>query len=253
MGAVPYVLQYNLNIQREIMRDTVLTVGYIGSHGVHLITPLEQNPPKLIGGVAGTFNGVGSVTPNPRLNPNILQYATMGPYALSRYNSLQSTLNHRFSHNVQVQVAYTYSKCMSDGGYLGSFNSNVSSVVSNPYNQKEDWGPCAWDIKHVLNVNGLYALPFHGNRIVEGWQVSGIARATSGLPFSVGTGVDTSGFGNTTLRPDSLTGNVNPISGTTASGETLGTPARWFDPTQFGPPAIGTVGNLGAARCAARI
>ena len=190
MGAVPYVLQYNLNIQREIVRDTVLTVGYIGSHGVHLITPLEQNPPTLIDGLAGTFNGVGSVTPNVRLNPNLLQYATMGPYSVSRYNSLQSTLNHRFSHNVQLQVAYTYSKCESDGGYLGSFNSNVSSVVENPYNQKEDWGPCAWDIKHVLNVNGLYALPFpHGNRIVRLANQRHRACCTSGLPFSVGTGV----------------------------------------------------------------
>ena len=48
------------------------------------------------------------------------------------------------------------------------------------------------------------------------------------------------------MRPNSLTGNVNPTSGTTASGIPLGTPALWFDPSQFAPAAIGTVGNLGA-------
>ena len=186
------------------------------------------------------------LTPNRQNQPQLLQYATMGPTTFARYNSFQSTLNRRFSRNAQLQVAYTFSRCMTNGSYLGSFNNNVGSVATNPYNQNADWGPCGWDVKHVLNVNGMYVLPFHGNRIVEGWQISGILRSSTGLPFSAFAGVDFSGFGNTTLRPDSLTGNVNPISGTTASGETLGTPTRWFDPTQFGPPAIGTVGNLGA-------
>src|SRR5581483_5350257 len=92
----PYLIQYNLNIQHEIFRSTVLTVGYVGSHGVDLVSQQEKNPP------IPTFdaNGVpqfatvqnGRIVGNPRLNPafGFLQMAVLG--TSSRYNSLQVSL-----------------------------------------------------------------------------------------------------------------------------------------------------------------
>ena len=63
------------------------------------------------------------------------------------------------------------------------------SALANPYDQKSDRGPCSYDTTHVLRVNGVAALPFHGNRLVEGWQISGIVSASSGVPFNVYTGL----------------------------------------------------------------
>src|SRR4029077_16729495 len=108
----PYVMQWNLNIQREIAPSTVLTVGYVGSRGVHLLTGEQQNPPTVCSfaegpgcsnptfanGYAGGYFGSGTpgaVVGNPLLNPNLSSFATLGPFANSRYNSGLVTLNRR--------------------------------------------------------------------------------------------------------------------------------------------------------------
>ena len=88
-----------------------------------------------------------------------------------------------------------------------------------------------------MTVNGLYALPLHGNRAVEGWQFSGVVSATTGPPFTILDGIDATGFGSGTSRP-----NVNP--GFT-NNPVLGTPTQWFNPAAFSMAAIGTLGNIG--------
>jgi hypothetical protein len=235
----PYIMQYNLNIQREIAPNTVLSVGYVGSRGVHLISPLEQNPNELIDGKAGFLAPTGGVViDNPRLNPNLGSMSMLTPETTSRYDSLQVSAIHRFSHNLQAQLFYTFSKCIDDGGYYSTFNTNAFSQ-GDPYSQKYDQGLCSFDITHVLTANGLYALPFHGNRIVEGWQVSGVETFNNGLPFTVTDGIDASGFGtvNSTARP-----NVNPgFSGDPITGSV----AQWFNPAAFSLQTIGTNGDLG--------
>ena len=85
----------------------------------------------------------------------------------------------------------------------------------------------------------MVALPFHGNRLVEGWQLSGILSASSGLPFNVFTGYDRSGLGpiNIFSRPDYVAG-CNPYSGAQ-------TVAEWFNPNCYTLQAQGTTGNTG--------
>jgi hypothetical protein len=194
----------------------------------------------LINGLTTTgFNAAGSaVVPNPRLNPALGAFPSFVPTSLSRYNSLQASLTRRFSHGLEFLGSYTYSKCMDDGSYLGSFNNNVNQYWQNPYNQSYDSSVCNFDIKHTFRFAGLWALPFHGNRAVEGWQISGIVSANSGAPFTVFDGIDVLGYTTTfnNPRPNSATGNVNPVSGN---------PNRWFDPSQFVLAPIGTLGNLG--------
>jgi hypothetical protein len=156
----------------------------------------------LINGVAGVLNAAGnSVIDNRRQSTHLGSFGNFVPTSLHRYNSLQASLVHRFSHNLQAQVSYTYSKCMDDGSYLGSFNSNAPAGLGNPYNQSYDWGLCPYDITHVLTINGLYALPFHGNRVVEGWQISGVlSAATTGTPLTILDGIDATGFGSAVSR-----------------------------------------------------
>jgi hypothetical protein len=160
------------------------------------------------------------------------------PNTTSRYNSLQVSMNRRLTNNVQAQVAYTYSNCIDDGGYpIGSLNGGDSpSSYENPYLRSNDRGLCFFNVKHALRVNALYRLPFHGNRMLDGWQITGIVSATSGYPFTISTGFDRVGYAGTgTPRP-------NYISGCQVAE---GNVSQWFNPACFALQAAGTLGNVG--------
>lgn len=250
INRTPYMMQYNFNIQREIVPSTVVSVGYVGSHGVNLIAGQEQNPvPYTIDG-----NGVYHFTPTPtgsnRTNRALAGFSLGVNGTNSRYNSLQAALNRRLASNVQAQVAYTYSKCLGTGdATLGSLSANAPTLYSNPYNRQPDYSVCGYDIKHTLRVNGLYAFPFHGNRVVEGWQLSGILAANTGLAFNVSDGVDQSNQINGVPRPDYAPNNpavtVGGISYQACNNHPiLGTVGMWFNPNCFTQEAFGTLGNF---------
>jgi len=85
-------------------------------------------------------------------------------------------------------------------------------------------------------INGLVALPFHGNQFVEGWQISGLLGQNTGLPFSPYTGTDIIGWaGSNNNRP-------NYVAGCQVQVEM---PNKWFDPNCYTLPAAGTLGNAG--------
>ncbi len=243
INTAPYLAQYNLNIQREILNGTVLTVGFVGSHGVHLLTQQDQNPPFATvdaGGVYhfATVNAAGSPVVNARLNSNFSFLEMAVPDTTSRYNSLQVAANRRLTKDVQAQLAYTFSRCIDDGGFpIGSLNGgNSPTAYENPYDRSIDRGLCFFNVKHALRINAMYVLPFHGNRVVSGWQLSGIASATSGYPFSISTGYDRVGYASTgTPRP-------NYVSGCQVQE---GTVAQWFNPACFSLQAAGTLGDVG--------
>jgi hypothetical protein len=236
------MIQYNMNVQHEFLANTVLTVGYVGSHGVHLITGLEVNPPTPqidANGVYHFTNAAG--TPNPRLNPNLAYFPTEQTISTSQYNALQVVLNRRFSRSVQAQVAYTWSKCMDNGAFgVGSFNglSSTPSAVENPFNQAIDHAVCSFDIPQVLRVNGVVALPFHGNRFVEGWQISGILSTFNGIPINVNTGFDRAGFSSGNTPRPNYTAGCDIYQGAQ-------TYSHWFNASCFTLEPVGTFGNTG--------
>jgi hypothetical protein len=246
--STPYVEQYNLNIQRELVQNTVLTVAYVGSHGVHLFTGIDGNPPIPTVNSAGQLQFGGSVNgayvANPRINPNFGGYTFNETIASSHYNSLQVMVNRRFSQNFQAQINYTYSKCMDNGALgIGSLNgpgggSGAPSSAQNPYNNTPDWAVCSYDLTNVLRANGLYALPFHANRLVSGWQISTILSDYSGVPFTIGTG-----FSNT-VDPSGDSPRANWVYGCNPTGITQDR-LEWFNPACFTTPAAGLLGNLG--------
>jgi len=245
----PYMIQYNLNLQRELFQGTLLSVGYVGSRGVDLVSPMDFNPPVPTidaNGVYhfGTLQANGTVLSNPRVSPNrqLLSFGSLTPQFDSRYNSLQTSLNRRLSKNFQVQAAYTLSNSIDNGGYLSSYNSNVAGALENPFQRSVDNSPSSFDVRHVLRVNGLAMLPFHGNVFVEGWQLSGIVSATSGTPVTLLDGFDMAGSG-TSPRPNYVAG-CNPYSGT-YNGQQVGGPNLWYNPSCYSLEAPGTLGNLG--------
>ena len=99
------------------------------------------------------------------------------------YNSLQISLNRQFAHDLAGQVNYTWSRCVDNGSFASSLE-QFGSLVQDRYNQRYDYANCTFDIRHNISGNLLYALPFKGNRLVEGWQVATIIGIHTGLPLN---------------------------------------------------------------------
>jgi len=242
----PRMYQWNVNIQREIFAATTLTVGYVGSRGVHLYAARDINPvePSTVNGV--TVYGVPTaslpgksptaigITSNPRLNPAGAALSSEAPVGDSSYNSLQVGLNRRFSHNVQSQLSYTWSKCMDDAS--GTYGLEGGIPWSVPLNGSFDRGRCLFDRPQVLKWSGVYALPFQQNVFVKGWQISGNLTAQSGPPWNVTVGFDQAG--------DVVAGSERPNLILPVSQAVTGNINGWANPAAFGLPAPGTFGNL---------
>jgi hypothetical protein len=239
----PYMMQYNLNIQRSIGAGLVLTAGYVGSRGVHLLVSKDYNPPVPTVGPNGEriFARLvgGRVTSNARLNPNFGFLQQRSPMGTSNYNSLQTSLNRRFTNGFQVQASYTYSKSM-DYGSAGGGAQNVGGTqgIQDPFDGSIDYGRSTYDRTHSFRVSSVYAMPFGGNILVKDWRISGIFSAVTGAPFSIFTGFDQAGLGiGNTQRPSLVAGR--------SGNPNQGNPNQWYDPTAFILPAVGTYGNLG--------
>ena len=223
-----YVYEYNLNIQKQLSRNSDLTVGYLGSNGRRWETMVDLNPPVVTTAPDGNpyiANG------NNLVNPNLGVENFFVPEFDNNYNSLQVAYNDFFRHEIQSQISYTYSKCLDFGSNeLGSENNGTTtSAQVNPYpgGHQAEYGRCNYDVRHNLTANTAIALPFHQNRWVGGWQLNGILTGRTGQAFSVATGFHQSRItSNATERPDWAPGltNRNPITGN---------PHQWFDPAAF--------------------
>ncbi|HLG16039.1 MAG TPA: TonB-dependent receptor [Blastocatellia bacterium] len=223
-----YLQSWNLNVQREITSTLGVQIGYFGSKGTNL--RIQRNINQFISG-ARPFPRLSSTSP-------ILPGATVGNIlenssgANSSYNALWVTATKRLAHGLQFNASYTFSKSID----YNSLNSQ-GVVVQDSYNIRNDRGLSDYDARHRFVVSWLYELPFHSNRLTEGWQLGGITQLQSGNPVNIITSINTF-TGVASLRPDVI-GEI----------KTVGTPAQWFTNTAFalpvGPGNVVHFGNLG--------
>ena len=166
----PFVLQYNFGVQREIFKNTVFSISYVGSRGYYLMVQNDLNPeiPTIVDGqptfpTAAASQGAAT-TPG---NPNLGGIAFNKPDGSSWYNSLQAYLTHNLGKNLQFQASYTYSKCIDYGSVAFGLEAGNSGqqAQSDPYDLARDKGVCDFDVRHNFVANTVYRLPFRGNRM----------------------------------------------------------------------------------------
>jgi len=238
-NATPRMYQWNINIQRQLMEATSLTIGYVGSRGLHLYTNRDINPvqPSVVNGttVFGVPRGGGAVgiALNPRLNPAAASLSSAAPVADSNYHSLQLGVNRRFSRGLQSQLSYTWSKCLDNASGTSGLEGGIPWTA--PLNGSFDHGKCLFDRPQVLRLSGVYALPFKNNILVKGWQLSGGFNVQSGSPWNVIIGFDQAGNGVANQRPNIVLSRADAVT-----GDILGYGNR----AAFTLPAAGTFGNL---------
>jgi hypothetical protein len=238
----PYVMQYNLTVQRELPGSFIASVGYVGSSGVHLFSIRDQNLPRLTPGGAGPPGTPGNTFSGTATNPNFGSLNNVAPSSHSTYHSLQASLNRQFSQGFILGAAYTRSKCI-DNGSVSSGLEQGSFPITYELNPGYDRGLCAFDIDHTFRGNAIYALPFRGNKFVEGWQLGGILSAYGGTPINIQTGFTFP----TRSRLGGIVGDRPNYSGAAGCNpdRVLGDPNRWFDPACYVLQAPGTLGNVG--------
>lgn len=228
----PYSIQWTLGVQRELPKNMVLDVAYVGNHGVHLNMVRTVNLPDRITGIA----------PNPAFG----QFRYYDASDASKYNALQISLLKRYSSGLSFTVAYAYASNMAFGDGDLLLNSNPQDNN----NLRADYGPTPYDIRNNFNATAVYELPFArllgrqdrpSRLLLEGWQLSGIFTGSSGLPVNITNGK--SSYPNS--RPDVAAG-VNPIF------SNFETTLQYFNPTAFVPVPLAAAsgasirpGNLG--------
>ena len=256
----PTKTQYNLTLQQQVMKNTVLEVAYIGSESYHLQRNGEWNST-----VPVYVNGQPTFPGTARINPNFASLTVTRFDANANYNALQITLRRRSVSGLQYQVFYTYSKSIDTKSSLaGGETRQEPNTVLDFNNPGRDRGLSSFDARHNVVPTITYPFPFRFQNkalgmIAGGWTVNGIGTFRTGEPFTgrVGSNVSNNGDRWFPDRPNLNPGfSNNPTSGVTPAdckvgkvtipaGTPLGTPDLWYDPCAFSKPAAGTYGNLG--------
>ncbi len=243
------VQQWNVTTEYELKGGNVLTVAYVGQHGDRLMVAMPYFQNQLINGqvVQGPY-----LSGNPALRSEIGQISGTCSCAKQKYDALQSTLRRRFSMGLEYQVAFTYSRGMSDSiGYYGqgAQAGSQSAYWQNLYNQQSEFGPTYFDEKFNFVPSFVYQLPFGRGRqfgkswnrgidaFVGGWQVGGVLTAHTGFPLTIKVATDASG---TNARSDRA-----EVIGTPHDPHQIGPGATWLDVTAFTSPALHTFGDAG--------
>lgn len=220
-NTLPYSENWTLDVQWQPINSMLIDVGYVGNHGQHQLLPIPFNQPGIatpanpingqiysygyqatdsnggfgtldteqVATTIGEFTGADGNTalrvPYIGYNPNSDFWEAEG---VSNYNALQLSVKKRLTHGLTVNASYTWSHTLDEGSGLSEglfFNGN------NPLNPRSAYGDAGFDRTHVFTINYTYQIPnltkSNGflKHVVNGWGVTGVTIAESGLPYSV--------------------------------------------------------------------
>src|SRR5487761_26454 len=244
-----YVEQWNFNIQHEVLPNLTVQVGYVGSHGVHIVQTLEDAdivPPIT------TASGFFFPASGTRINTNFGRIEGHFWSAGSFYDALQINVVKRWSRGLQLQGNYTFSKSVDDGSTTFSTD-EFSNTIGNPlsiFDPTFNRGLSDFDVRNRGVINGVWAIPtpisWQGARrwALGGWEVTGIATFATGTPFSPVLASDRA-LTQTSRSGADLGERPNLVLGPGCSNPTTGNVNGYINLSCFAFPAAGTVGTLG--------
>ncbi len=226
--AIPYVEQWNVNVERQFAGSFLAQVGYTGSEGHKLPALLNFNQAIPGAGAVNSrrpYQGVG----------NIQMY---GPFYNSTYDALIAKLERRFSKGLSLLTSYTYGHSIDGGAQSSDTNDPVPQNVRDLAGNKSSSN---YDVRQRFVVSGFYQLPFgksggFASYLIRNWQLSGIFSAQGGQHLTPTLSTDPSSTG-ATAHPNRI------ADGNLPSGQ--GTPKHWFDTAAFTVPNCVCFGNSG--------
>ena len=220
------VMNWNLNVQRDIGHGFTALAGYVGSRSVHLSVGADDInlvPPSFVPGTGFVFpcdpsqiipyqtapfvNTCANNQTGTRIDSNWGGGAGIRPVLFdgsSSYNSFQAQLKKDTSHGVQGQVSYTFGKCRDTSSAPVTGDTYLNSIAVPLLMVKSARvGACDFDIRQVLTATFVWNIPSpHSdsafvNNLAGGWELGSIITATTGAPFTatIGDGNDPLGTG----------------------------------------------------------
>lgn len=235
----PYTMQYNFTVQRQVGASAVLSIGYAGQRGLHLVRFLDENQaiPQILPDGRKYFPANSA----PR-NPNFtgIRYKTTD--GQSFYNAFQISFEQRVWHGFSLHANYVFSRNIDDGSVTVTQGGD-NDLPQDPDSRKAERGLSNYDVRHYFTMYSTWNLPrLHSLGLLgRGWQWNVVTALASGNPFSVVVGFDRARArfqaGSSPQRPDLVPGRSNnPV---------VGGPDRYFDASAFALPEPGFYGNLG--------
>jgi hypothetical protein len=263
---LPYAEHYNLSIQRELSKSTVLTLAYVGTQGHKLISQYDANPgnaalcvslsrPQDVAPGSPTCGPNGEQQTYTRADGNVF-FGTrdrLGPN-FSQNNSFTANIANSSYHAGEISVerkaadftflaAYTFSKAIDNSSGFGQWvnfsNPRISRSLS------------AFDLTHNFVVSYIWAVPFERafkgapKRLTQGWTLNGITRFAGGLPVALSESDDQSltGSGNTDVP--NIVGKVVTVDPRKPNPNcpTLTNTGCFFLPGAFASGPLGQFGN----------
>ncbi|MGD0445135.1 MAG: carboxypeptidase-like regulatory domain-containing protein [Edaphobacter sp.] len=257
------VHQYNANVERELPGDVLLTAGYAGAVGGHILVSgndLNVNSPSGCGTISGYTlgclpGGAPYIYPYPTDNFNaILLFGDVGK---THYNSLQIKAETKTpKHGLYALVAYTYSRTYDNG-----LSDGLGSLLSAPYFplpnwQNLDWGLSQINLNHSFTASIIYDLPFGKGKtfgsswgpvtdtLFGDWQVTLIERISSGFPVPL---IDTNNQSGTTFNAGGNSNNFNrpnQVAGCNTHAANHSSPQfQWINAACFTAPLPDELGD----------
>jgi hypothetical protein len=275
----PVTYQINVGIQQQFTSTFAMTINYVGSLNRKMPIYHDMNPPQYNITAAGTsgasctdltkacaYANTSSTVNNRRpLNsefglsaatPTFSNVYNLQSSQNSNYNGLQVTLEKRLSHNITARGFYIFSKTLASNALDGT---NLASNFVDPnYPQLEAHQRSDQDRRNMMTANFEWNPDYFSsyNRFVKtafnGWTISAIITTNSGQPFTVTTGTDVNGDGQTNDRPSIIPGKTQHILGGKRSR--VAAMKEWFDTTAYcvpgttGCPGVGPLNLLGTER-----
>ncbi len=184
----PTTQEWNVEVQQQIGSGTVVSLNYVGNHGIH--ETMGYNgvngycPPSVC---PNSWPGLPTSAPDPRFS-TVTEYNTSG---VSNYNGLSANIQHRFAHGLQTQFNYTWGHALdevSNGGFNPFITTSGASILAPVNNQnlrQFNYGNADYDTRHSITANYVYELPKGPTQFLKGWQLSGTVFFRTGFPYTV--------------------------------------------------------------------
>jgi hypothetical protein len=253
-GKIPTVYNFNLGVQLKLPSQFILDVSYVGAQGRHLLErrninaiaygatfdPANQDPTRAASSTPGATSLPADFLRPYRGYGNINIHEMDANY---NYNSLQTSLDRRFSHGMLLGLSYTWGKSLGTVDADGNFH-RIDNL-----DRQANYAPLSVDRRHNFAANFVYEIPSLAAKmgqapvataIFDHWQISGIYRFQTGAPYTPGFSI--SGIGNENLTGSFTEGARIGITGDAGSGHSTDPYRQIANASVFTAPKAGSTG-----------
>jgi hypothetical protein len=192
----PQIAQYDLILERQIMKNTVVSASYVGSRGSHLPTFTDANLAptgaiRTMSIIGGDANGQTFTLPlYARATTTLPSLLKEESSVKSEYNALILQANRRFTDGLQFQASYTLARS-TDTGQNSLITTSIFNQPVDVFNRSYDAGPSTFDVRHKFVASAVWAPTlykgsansFYGY-LANGWQIAPVFVFYSGAPYS---------------------------------------------------------------------